>query len=134
MPSPQKMKSTEHNNGNVFQLTFCLSVSTKPESPYGAYNGQLRSAVYQPTELALIAKGLTRVSTQSLVYTKKHLLITISKIIPTIRVSTGGPRRNDTSSHSPQCDSTKQQLPASFSWVLIILRTVTGWQIESRAH
>lgn len=31
-------------------------------SPYGAFNGQVRSCVYQPTEIALIAKGLTKVS------------------------------------------------------------------------
>ncbi|KAL4648639.1 G-protein coupled receptor family C group 5 member C [Arapaima gigas] len=29
----------------------------KPVSPYSGYNGQLRSSVYQPTELALISKG-----------------------------------------------------------------------------
>ncbi|XP_029692749.1 G-protein coupled receptor family C group 5 member C-like isoform X2 [Takifugu rubripes] len=33
---------------------------TKPVSPYGAYNGQVRGCVYQPTEIALIAKGLTK--------------------------------------------------------------------------
>ncbi|XP_028311585.1 G-protein coupled receptor family C group 5 member C-like [Gouania willdenowi] len=31
---------------------------SKPVSPYGAYNGQLRSCVYQPTEIALVTKGL----------------------------------------------------------------------------
>ncbi|XP_039904860.1 G-protein coupled receptor family C group 5 member C-like isoform X1 [Simochromis diagramma] len=36
--------------------------STNPTSPYGVYNGQARSCLYQPTEIALIAKGLTRVS------------------------------------------------------------------------
>uniref|UniRef100_A0A3Q4HZ95 G protein-coupled receptor class C group 5 member C n=1 Tax=Neolamprologus brichardi TaxID=32507 RepID=A0A3Q4HZ95_NEOBR len=36
--------------------------STNPASPYGVYNGQARSCLYQPTEIALIAKGLTRVS------------------------------------------------------------------------
>lgn len=35
---------------------------TKPVSPYGAYNGQVRGCVYQPTEIALIAKGLTKAS------------------------------------------------------------------------
>ncbi|KAM8844729.1 G-protein coupled receptor family C group 5 member C isoform 2-T2 [Spinachia spinachia] len=35
-------------------------VPTKPVSPYGAHNGQLLSCVYQPTELALIARGLTK--------------------------------------------------------------------------
>lgn len=37
-------------------------MSTNPVSPYGAFNGQVRSCVYQPTEIALIAKGLTKVS------------------------------------------------------------------------
>ncbi|XP_053366909.1 G-protein coupled receptor family C group 5 member C [Clarias gariepinus] len=31
----------------------------KPVSPYSGYNGQVRSSVYQPTELALITKGMT---------------------------------------------------------------------------
>ncbi|KAG7255892.1 hypothetical protein CRUP_009151, partial [Coryphaenoides rupestris] len=30
----------------------------KPVSPYSGYGGQLRSSVYQPTELALISKGV----------------------------------------------------------------------------
>lgn len=32
--------------------------ANKPMSPYSGYNGQMRSSVYQPTELALITKGL----------------------------------------------------------------------------
>ncbi|KAK3529109.1 hypothetical protein QTP70_016544 [Hemibagrus guttatus] len=32
---------------------------TKPTSPYSGYNGQMRSSVYQPTELAIITKGVT---------------------------------------------------------------------------
>lgn len=31
-------------------------------SPYSGYTGQLRSSVYQPTELALISKASTNVS------------------------------------------------------------------------
>uniref|UniRef100_A0A8C6T3T1 G protein-coupled receptor class C group 5 member C n=1 Tax=Neogobius melanostomus TaxID=47308 RepID=A0A8C6T3T1_9GOBI len=39
---------------------FSLDESTDTsKSPYAAYNGQIRKNVYQPTELALIAKGLT---------------------------------------------------------------------------
>lgn len=34
----------------------------KPPSPYDADNVQVRSCVYKPTEIALIAKGLTKVS------------------------------------------------------------------------
>ncbi|MGH0154977.1 UNVERIFIED_CONTAM: hypothetical protein FKN15_033236 [Acipenser sinensis] len=33
------------------------STANKPVSPYCGYNGQTRSCVYQPTELALISKG-----------------------------------------------------------------------------
>lgn len=32
-------------------------------SPYSGYNGQMRSSVYQPTELAIITKGTPNVST-----------------------------------------------------------------------
>ncbi|XP_041942012.1 G-protein coupled receptor family C group 5 member C-like [Alosa sapidissima] len=35
------------------------STAKKFASPYSGYNGQLRGGVYQPTELALISKGLT---------------------------------------------------------------------------
>uniref|UniRef100_UPI0037E88E26 G-protein coupled receptor family C group 5 member C-like n=1 Tax=Semicossyphus pulcher TaxID=241346 RepID=UPI0037E88E26 len=42
------------------------TVSIRPESPYGSYNGQLRSCVYQPTEIALMAKGLTRMDQESM--------------------------------------------------------------------
>ncbi|XP_013129744.1 G-protein coupled receptor family C group 5 member C isoform X2 [Oreochromis niloticus] len=41
--------------------------STNPASPYGAYNGQARSCLYQPTEIALIAKGLTRKDQDSVI-------------------------------------------------------------------
>ncbi|XP_036407806.1 G-protein coupled receptor family C group 5 member C [Megalops cyprinoides] len=34
------------------------SAGQRPVSPYSGYNGQLRSSVYQPTELALISKGV----------------------------------------------------------------------------
>lgn len=49
-----------------------LPVSTEPVSPYGVYNGQPRSCVYQPTEIALIAKGLTKVSEYTTFYTTEH--------------------------------------------------------------
>ncbi|KAM6965916.1 G-protein coupled receptor family C group 5 member C-like [Tautogolabrus adspersus] len=42
------------------------TVSIRPESPYGSYNGQLRSCVYQPTEIALMAKGLTRMNQEAM--------------------------------------------------------------------
>ncbi|XP_029294255.1 G-protein coupled receptor family C group 5 member C-like [Cottoperca gobio] len=47
-------------DNKAFTMDEPPTVPTKPVSPYGAYNGQLRSCVYQPTELALIAKGLTK--------------------------------------------------------------------------
>ncbi|XP_061086607.1 G-protein coupled receptor family C group 5 member C, partial [Conger conger] len=34
------------------------NTAQKPVSPYSGYTGQLRSSVYQPTELALITKGV----------------------------------------------------------------------------
>ncbi|XP_034566750.1 G-protein coupled receptor family C group 5 member C-like [Notolabrus celidotus] len=43
------------------------TVSIRPESPYGSYNGQLRSCVYQPTEIALMAKGLTRMDQEVII-------------------------------------------------------------------
>lgn len=42
---------------------YFVSSDNKPVSPYSGYNGQVRSSVYQPTELALITKGMTNVST-----------------------------------------------------------------------
>ncbi|XP_054463291.1 G-protein coupled receptor family C group 5 member C-like [Anoplopoma fimbria] len=53
-----------HQNAYMENRAFTMdeppTVPTKPVSPYGAYNGQLRSCVYQPTEIALIAKGMTK--------------------------------------------------------------------------
>ncbi|KAM9745752.1 G-protein coupled receptor family C group 5 member C-like [Menidia menidia] len=59
------LKETEPTQQSVYMDNRAFSTDerpaepTQPESPYGAYNGQVRSCVYQPTELALIAKGLT---------------------------------------------------------------------------
>lgn len=46
----------------------------KVVSPYSGYSGQLRSSVYQPTELAIISKGMGNVSTghQLFVYMRTH--------------------------------------------------------------
>ncbi|XP_053300395.1 G-protein coupled receptor family C group 5 member C isoform X1 [Pleuronectes platessa] len=44
----------------AFTMDEPTTVPTKPVSPYGGYYGQVRSCVYQPTELALIAKGMTK--------------------------------------------------------------------------
>ena len=51
---------------NKLSTAFPSPEPTKPVSPYGAYNGQLRSGVYQPTEIALIAKGLTKVGVHTI--------------------------------------------------------------------
>ncbi|XP_077414824.1 G-protein coupled receptor family C group 5 member C-like [Vanacampus margaritifer] len=51
---------TVYMENKAFTMEEPPTVPSKPVSPYGAYNGQLRSCVYQPTEIALIAKGLTK--------------------------------------------------------------------------
>lgn len=59
---------TYRDNGNLFLSGFltltlsCVLSGNKPLSPYSGYNGQMRSSVYQPTELAIITKGVTNVS------------------------------------------------------------------------
>nr|XP_046162478.1 G-protein coupled receptor family C group 5 member C-like isoform X1 [Oncorhynchus gorbuscha]XP_046162479.1 G-protein coupled receptor family C group 5 member C-like isoform X1 [Oncorhynchus gorbuscha] len=42
----------------AFSMDEPNTAANKPVSPYGGYSGQLRSCVYQPTELALITKSL----------------------------------------------------------------------------
>eukprot|EP00064_Thunnus_orientalis_P018064 superscaffoldBa00004035_g18153 len=55
------LKEPEPPHQNVYMENKAFSMDESPTvSPYGAYNGQLRSCVYQPTEIALIAKGLTK--------------------------------------------------------------------------
>lgn len=105
--------------------TFSLPVPTKPVSPYGVYNGQVRSCVYQPTEIALIAKGLTKVNACTILDTTKHLFVVASEIMNFLFVSTDGPRCYDPSSHSSLFESRKWQLPATFGRVLPILIIVT---------
>ncbi|XP_051530120.1 G-protein coupled receptor family C group 5 member C-like isoform X1 [Myxocyprinus asiaticus] len=60
----------------------------KPLSPYSGYNGQLRSSVYQPTELAIITKGVGNQQGES-----------YESVIP--RASTGTPPRAQSSHTSP---------------------------------
>ncbi|KAM6957754.1 G-protein coupled receptor family C group 5 member C-like [Aplochiton taeniatus] len=60
-----KEQNPLHQNMYMENKAFSMeepSLAKKPLSPYGAYNGQLRSNVYQPTELALITKSLANVS------------------------------------------------------------------------
>ncbi|XP_015212123.2 G-protein coupled receptor family C group 5 member C isoform X1 [Lepisosteus oculatus] len=52
----------EQSSQNMFVENKAFSMdepnpAIKPVSPYGGYNGQMRSCVYQPTELALISKS-----------------------------------------------------------------------------
>ncbi|XP_029014748.1 G-protein coupled receptor family C group 5 member C-like [Betta splendens] len=60
------LKEPEPSNQNVYIENRAFSMDeppadpTKPVSPYESYNGQLRSCVYQPTEIAMMATGLTR--------------------------------------------------------------------------
>ncbi|XP_047213819.1 G-protein coupled receptor family C group 5 member C-like [Girardinichthys multiradiatus] len=53
-PAPQNLNI----ENKAFYMDESPADPTKPVSPYGIYNGQLRSCVYQPTEIALITKGL----------------------------------------------------------------------------
>ncbi|TKS89372.1 C group 5 member [Collichthys lucidus] len=53
----------EHTTQNMFMENKAFSMDeanqvSKPVSPYSGYTGQLRSSVYQPTELALITKAV----------------------------------------------------------------------------
>ncbi|XP_068161498.1 G-protein coupled receptor family C group 5 member C isoform X2 [Antennarius striatus] len=53
----------EHSSQNMFMENKAFSLDepnqgSKPVSPYSGYTGQLRSSVYQPTELALISKAM----------------------------------------------------------------------------
>lgn len=63
-------------NFNFFLSCILLSLfslaANKPVSPYGGYSGQLRSCVYQPTELALITKSLANVSGFYPIHWLKH--------------------------------------------------------------
>ncbi|XP_014833127.1 PREDICTED: G-protein coupled receptor family C group 5 member C-like isoform X2 [Poecilia mexicana] len=64
-PEPELEPEPEPAPQNLYIENKSFSMDETPEepanstSPYGIYNGQLRSGVYQPTEIALITKGLT---------------------------------------------------------------------------
>ncbi|XP_030257226.1 G-protein coupled receptor family C group 5 member C isoform X1 [Sparus aurata] len=54
----------QQSSQNMFMENKAFSMdepnhASKPVSPYSGYTGQLRSSVYQPTELALITKAVT---------------------------------------------------------------------------
>lgn len=56
------IKEVDESAQSVYVENKAFSVDESPEtskSPYATYNGQIRKKVYQPTEIALIAKGLT---------------------------------------------------------------------------
>ncbi|XP_053708582.1 G-protein coupled receptor family C group 5 member C-like [Synchiropus splendidus] len=66
----KRAESTHHNvymENKAFTVDEPPAVPAKPVSPYGSYNGQLRSCVYQPTELALIAKGMTKKDQETII-------------------------------------------------------------------
>lgn len=109
----------------------CLAQAqpTKPVSPYGGYNGQLRSGVYQPTEIALIAKSLTMVSVFRVITQTFFIFSFIaSTAVVSMRLSTDGPELGDTSSHRPVSESRKwQELTVSLSGVVNIAGAFLGW-------
>ncbi|XP_041858302.1 G-protein coupled receptor family C group 5 member C-like [Melanotaenia boesemani] len=59
LKEPEPAQQNVYMENKAFSMDEAPAEPTKPVSPYGVYNGQLRSCVYQPTEIALIAKGLT---------------------------------------------------------------------------
>ncbi|KAG7504473.1 G-protein coupled receptor family C group 5 member C-like [Solea senegalensis] len=66
-----KEPETRHQNVYLDNKAFTMdeppTVPTKPVSPYGAYNGMVRSCVYQPTEIALIAKALSKTEQEAMI-------------------------------------------------------------------
>ncbi|XP_076008075.1 G-protein coupled receptor family C group 5 member C isoform X1 [Genypterus blacodes] len=63
----------EQSSQNMFMENKAFSMDepnqgSKPVSPYSGYSGQLRSSVYQPTELALISKGILNQQQPELTY------------------------------------------------------------------
>ncbi|KAM9391596.1 G-protein coupled receptor family C group 5 member C-like [Pholidichthys leucotaenia] len=63
---PELPQQNVYMENKAFSMDEPQAVSTKPVSPYAVYNGQFRSGVYQPTEIALIAKGLTKMDHQGI--------------------------------------------------------------------
>ncbi|RVE69563.1 hypothetical protein OJAV_G00079350 [Oryzias javanicus] len=60
-PNRKESEPTQQNlyvENKAFSMDEASIEPTKPVSPYGVYNGQPQSCVYQPTEIALIAKRL----------------------------------------------------------------------------
>ncbi|XP_060946767.1 G-protein coupled receptor family C group 5 member C-like [Limanda limanda] len=61
METPQNV----YLENKAFTIDEPTTVPSKPVSPYGGYYGQMRSCVYQPTELAMIANGLTKMDQEA---------------------------------------------------------------------
>ncbi|KAL7856698.1 hypothetical protein SRHO_G00155970 [Serrasalmus rhombeus] len=83
----------EQSSQSIFMENKAFSMDepnpgNKPVSPYSNYNGQLRSSVYQPTELALITKGIG-----------SQMDLSYDTAIP--RASLGSPHSQSSSSSSP---------------------------------
>ncbi|KAM9346645.1 G-protein coupled receptor family C group 5 member C-like [Symphorus nematophorus] len=66
LKEPEPPNQNMYIENKAFTMDEPSTVPTKPVSPYGAYNG-LRSGVYQPTEIALIAKGLTKMDKDAMI-------------------------------------------------------------------
>ncbi|XP_059204834.1 G-protein coupled receptor family C group 5 member C-like [Centropristis striata] len=58
LKEPELPHQNVYIENKAFSMDESPPVPSKPVSPYGAFNG--RRCVYQPTELALIAKGMTK--------------------------------------------------------------------------
>ncbi|KAG7242833.1 hypothetical protein INR49_018088 [Caranx melampygus] len=67
LKEPEAPHQHVYMENKAFSMDEPPTVPTKPVSPYGAYNGQVRSCVYQPTEIALIAKGLTKMDQDAMI-------------------------------------------------------------------
>ncbi|XP_024128004.1 G-protein coupled receptor family C group 5 member C isoform X3 [Oryzias melastigma] len=58
LKEPEPTQQNLYVENKAFSMDEASIDSTKPVSPYGVYNGQPQTCVYQPTEIALIAKHL----------------------------------------------------------------------------
>ncbi|XP_010736916.3 G-protein coupled receptor family C group 5 member C [Larimichthys crocea] len=84
LKEPEAPHQTVCMENKAFSMDEPPTVPTKPTSPYAAYNG-LRSCVYQPTEIALIAKGLTKMDQDAM--------------IPRVRVPSSNPESSSSLPH-----------------------------------
>uniref|UniRef100_A0A3B3XN63 G-protein coupled receptors family 3 profile domain-containing protein n=1 Tax=Poecilia mexicana TaxID=48701 RepID=A0A3B3XN63_9TELE len=134
-PEPELEPEPEPAPQNLYIENKSFSMDETPEaepanstSPYGIYNGQLRSGVYQPTEIALITKGLTMVSSVMFI-TPLKILIDFKTVTSTF-VSTDEPRLDDTSGQSPIFESGEwSQVLVSFTGIFSFPVTVIEFML-----